>query len=506
MTERIIVTTGDVSDYDGFLALLLYLKFAKNNNYKVVFIMNYPAYMGINESTIGGKLHKRKVNRIKKGGEGEQDKNKLYRLEEGKGYNYNAVQLFEEQKLNDASISYAGANQVDLTNPTNETYRILMRNLAYDMCINLVEECDFPKENFIFVDGGINEINPFSITSIKNEFNVYCPTIMNLTKGKAPFKLPTFSEWVETIGDSEIHMDMNGSMAFYETNEKFLQNLKSVFIMGGVTDEEPPTTLSTTPFLNRFSTATMNQLYATKKTNLFLQDLYNKNIVPYIVTNNEVNKKYAFTDVNGLKLAMKDLLNDDKPSSKLFTAYYERLDVPQKPFDVLTALALSESLSGGPIFKINDKNLFYSSEYGSTIVSLSNEQKKIIENMKAQLEKKSKSFDNSDAPSFIKEGILAEQSILIILKEGMQGIIIPVKECIFESTEYITEAITKITKPLLSSLSGGKKSKKYISTNEKVMIGNSKRIIYKGMRGAKYVKLNGAYVPIKKAVSITNKK
>ena len=44
--RKIIITTGDISDFDGFLALSLY----KNSGADIVaFIMNYPAYFDNNE-------------------------------------------------------------------------------------------------------------------------------------------------------------------------------------------------------------------------------------------------------------------------------------------------------------------------------------------------------------------------------------------------------------------------------------------------------------------------
>lgn len=43
--EKCILTTGDASDFDGFLALPLYYKAAMDNDYDVVFVMNYPAFL-----------------------------------------------------------------------------------------------------------------------------------------------------------------------------------------------------------------------------------------------------------------------------------------------------------------------------------------------------------------------------------------------------------------------------------------------------------------------------
>ena len=45
-SRGLIITTGDASDFDGFMALPLYYKAAKKHNMDVMFIMNFPAYFG----------------------------------------------------------------------------------------------------------------------------------------------------------------------------------------------------------------------------------------------------------------------------------------------------------------------------------------------------------------------------------------------------------------------------------------------------------------------------
>ena len=43
--KGLIISSGDASDYDGFMSLPLYYVAAKKNNMDVAFVMNYPAYM-----------------------------------------------------------------------------------------------------------------------------------------------------------------------------------------------------------------------------------------------------------------------------------------------------------------------------------------------------------------------------------------------------------------------------------------------------------------------------
>ena len=56
--KKYIITTGDVTDFDGFLTLPLYKMAAAKHNCDVIFIMNYPAYM--NDLQAGGKGKKKR--------------------------------------------------------------------------------------------------------------------------------------------------------------------------------------------------------------------------------------------------------------------------------------------------------------------------------------------------------------------------------------------------------------------------------------------------------------
>jgi len=74
MKENLIISTGDLSDADGFYALANYAK----SNADVIFIMNYPAYLNVSEESTLEK-------------EGEQ----AY----GLGYEYNASTYFDKSNL-----------------------------------------------------------------------------------------------------------------------------------------------------------------------------------------------------------------------------------------------------------------------------------------------------------------------------------------------------------------------------------------------------------------------
>ncbi len=123
--------------------------------------------------------------------------------------------------------------------------------------------------NCYFCIGGINVINPFSATAVKNEIAVYSPEISEKD-------LPRISTEMGTIFDmdakertldfklddyAEIYLDFNGSMAFL--NEDWAEKLrdaaaagklKGVFVMGGVRSDAKPMTMPSIPkVLNRFS-------------------------------------------------------------------------------------------------------------------------------------------------------------------------------------------------------------------------------------------------------------
>jgi hypothetical protein len=378
MSKKYIITTGDISDFDGFLAFPLYKQKAYDIGADVVFIMNYPAYMtdnkGINKS--GG--FSKSVKHKKKGGEGVNQQQKfdeiakkiaerqmltadeylfldLYeRSEEGKGYTYNSKDLFKIQPLNEDALNYFKSLPKDYS---LDTYKDKMHLLAMHMCNLVWNSCDvirspdkrYPK--FIFVDGGVNEINPFSIRTIKNEFNVYCPALKSLESGEfnyvmnqnypfsksvvneatGMFTSTTFAEFLKKLNqlnDDKIYMDMNGSMAFYDFLDEslkglFLSRLKKVFIMGGVLDNPEVSTLSTNIFLNRFASATMNQLYAKKKTGQFFTDIYqynikntNNKIKVYTVSNNEINKNFKYDKIDKITNDIKTTIMSAKTNYK----------------------------------------------------------------------------------------------------------------------------------------------------------------------------------------------
>jgi hypothetical protein len=61
------------------------------------------------------------------------------------------------------------------------------------------------------------------------------------------------------------------------------------------------------------------------------------------------------------------------------------------------------------------------------------------------------------------------------------------------------------TDSLPSAQAGGKKKASPKRTEQKVMIGKKERVVYKGVRGGKYVKWNGKYVTVAEAKKAAKK-
>lgn len=399
--SKFIITTGDISDFDGFLALPLYRKAAaKTGGCDVVFIMNYPAYMQDIVPITGGKKNKR--TKLRGGDDAAFDAivKKLdantpltpednavlkehKRNKPGLGYYYTSHELFQIQRLNEDAQKYQ-----DMYPSLNK--KDLMKQLAYDMCVAVWKDCEDlgPSVNLIFVDGGINEVNPFSINTIKNEFNVYCKYFLGDSHSATGGPIPSLSLEVfcGMAATRDVYMDMNGSMAFYNDDFSMLMNsqVKCVSIMGGVLATKAMDTMSTMSFLNRFGTATMNQLYSKTKTGRFLDDVKNKKIPCYVVSNNEINAKFTYKINNSFddslvlyrsKLQSMGLLKTSGVALDLFNAFYTAknaganiVPLPYKPFDVLSAYALVDVMQQTGGHKQTNAKLRYRAEYGSTII------------------------------------------------------------------------------------------------------------------------------------------
>lgn len=440
-SQNYIVTTGDISDYDGHLAFPIYKKKAMDmGNTTLVFIMNYPAYLGVETSDI------EYVTELKKGG--NKALVQSYRRDQpGLGYEYSAVDLYTFQPIDPQHESFYA--HIPKSN-TNGYYKKCMRHLAYTMCMDIWDSIpgDVP---LVFVDGGVNEINPFSIDTIKTEFNIYTPYV----KKRSSTHIVDVRDWVNDLNPNDkIYMDMNGSLAFYnilntEQRSRFLKCLRSFTIMGGVLADEMVQTLSTTPFLNRFSSATMNQLYAPEATHMFFVNMP-RDIPIHVVSNNEINKNltYAvYVEKDGKQMidrdqsyylfynSMKELQvlsqDDNAMINNLFAAFYRPATMPYKPFDLLSALVLVRNMCDNTE---PNTNLTFLSKYGSTIISSKKEGiKEFVDN---GLAKKIKANENN---GFALPGLLTENEILN--KEVLDMIVVPINNVEYKNYEAVSDDV-----------------------------------------------------------------
>jgi hypothetical protein len=400
MSKKLIITTGDISDADGFLALAEY---SLNTNADILFIMNYPAFLRFNI-------------------EAENTETDYY-----KGFNYGLGKFLEKMK-NDDTEYYNLLFLDDVSNNTNKKYFIywLSKITAY-FCLKIFTEIkekatpENKKGNLYFMIGGINKYNPFNHTIIKNEFMVYKELILSSDNAKINDEIKKILggliiddikniSLLESLSQSiiinnnkytydlisnnikninvvieynEIYIDGNGSISFYnnKNNNKLfsdtltsseINKIKGFYVMGGVLGDVEPYTASIIPtVIHRPSLATMNQYYSPEEFYNFINFLFsnenNENKKLIFVSNNSI-----FADDNLISnlnyLLIKSIL-----LNSLCNCYYDKSKGVKKPFDLMTAKILIRDLHNDislttEITQENISSLIYSREYGITLL------------------------------------------------------------------------------------------------------------------------------------------
>jgi hypothetical protein len=395
----LIISTGDVSDVDGFYALAEYAKSGAD----CLFIMNYPAY--VSEGVV------------------QANANKNNKENPGLGYHYPATAI-------------PGYNGQEFTGAKNA--KDTLTNVAFSLAKYVWYESigrqgnnntsrDWPQ--LYFCIGGVNTINPFNFDKIKNEPGVYAPALESedrntIRLSSRPYEegsvFDTLTKYVNFDDSffekySDIYMDFNGSMAFLDTEwmnklNKISGKLKGVFVMGGVYSDEPPQTMSAIPkVLNRFGCATMNQLYAPEQSAEFFKWVQGTEIPVYIVPNNEVpdlkDTLEAFLDANGLTGPFLRQIAD---------LYYKSPygPPPKKAFDFYTAKALVTARMGGPLASV-PKVLFFDDVYGATFVApVGSTAEQVITGYAEKLEAKYEDMEAKKLPPFLVNGVKKEKEML----------------------------------------------------------------------------------------------
>jgi hypothetical protein len=389
--KDLIISTGDISDIDGFYALAKYAQSGAD----VLFIMNYPAYLDVIMST--------KVENSSK-----LDDNQL----NGLGYNF-TTQTYIDTFESEMSKSFEPAGgESTLSVPRTQYQAYLMLKSRYDpvsesslpemwmkrmftdlgftMARDVWNETTAPygvtKGNLYFHVGGINSISPFSATESKNEIFVYADSLLkdvdfhslSCTEGN------TYDKKQETVSvedllnaSKSIYMDFNGSMAFYHDKwSSMLSSLKAkiqaVFVMGGVFSTTATQTMPKIKNkLNRFSCATMNQLYSPKETFNFFQDIRKMEIPIFVITNNVVHDLKEPNGLGWLRFITENGIHSDALQTLANKYYTSKYNPPHKAFDFYTALALTKKMNGVNV--AGDKILLYfDSKYGLCVIGNNN--------------------------------------------------------------------------------------------------------------------------------------
>jgi ADP-sugar diphosphatase len=277
-------------------------------------------------------------------------------------------------------------------------------------------------EKFRFCIGGINTINPLNAPGLKNELFVYADHVSEMTTSNTPYdqntfynhakdKLNTSPNFIHTYSD--IYIDFNGSMAFFDQNwEEALgtaakaEKIKAVVVAGGVYSDAPPQTMpAISKSLNRPSCATMNQLYHPHHTHRFFSMLKHMSVNVLIVPNNHVepistdivlaNGTTIPSDEGWIKFLSYNTL-DSKFLNHISHAYYKSVYTPpKKPFDYYTALVISRMINGAvPI--LTKKTLHFENTFGAVIVSNPNKDKE------AAINEYSENLRKKILPSFVE--------------------------------------------------------------------------------------------------------
>jgi hypothetical protein len=272
-----------------------------------------------------------------------------------------------------------------------------LTDIAFAMATEIWKE-GASRGRLLFCIGGINAINPFSETAIKNEVLIFADLFSGELKSLPTVQGTVYGEDGEPVEFSpseyqNIYMDFNGSLAFWDeswtnrmSDSSVAKKIRGVFVVGGVlTDQEPVTIPSIPKVLNRFSSATMNQLYHPQNAADFFAFLDQYKINTFVVTNNVVSDLTTFAD-DEKKVKTNQGLDKFLVANRLEGQFLKKAALvnyaaksARKPYDFYSACALrlymseadklSQDRDVQSIMKCCCKVAFYSNVYGITCVS-----------------------------------------------------------------------------------------------------------------------------------------
>lgn len=438
--NNLIITTGDISDADGFICLADY---AKNTDADILFIMNYPAYFGVEyEKThepstpfyegfnYGLKeilkrdwnLEQTKINILDKIDkilskinnsflkiELTELKENLERYSPTKETIRNYITTFNEvidkqttlkQNLNDLITELTKyklrekymeiLSRFDIINIDDEDnlrkFKIAYTKVAYylvhtitqsnrDVIMNGGKKTIKKKikggttSGVYFLEGEINDKNPFSVNSIKNELFVYADIIYHNLEAIL-IQQNIFDTFNFEKSYTKIYLDMCGSSIHNDLIFNFLtmnvSNIKGFFIMGGVLcDVEPFTIKLIKDVVHRPYFATMNQYYHSKNFIHLCNFLNNLGNIPFFVLPNHA----ILPDpdlMNFLRKEFKDCLF----LIDLCSVYYDVFKGAKKPFDYMISRSVINFINGNLIVPQTPQSYMYvETQYGGTFLT-----------------------------------------------------------------------------------------------------------------------------------------
>ena len=373
-SDTLIISSGDVSDVDGLYALAKYAATKAD----VIFVMNYPAYIKHTHEDMS--------------------------VRNGLGYVYETIRLFETALSKYSATSMFPSYETFLSKygiATDGTcssgvalshamYQMLT-DIAFEMATRVWKDTKAEGQLYFCV-GGINDINPFHYSAIKNEILVYArsmgdiKTLNSVDEGKIYYQTGTsYDQPLLTLlqEHNQVFIDFNGSMAFL--NDAWInaiesisraRKLKAAVVMGGVYADKAPLTMpAIKDTLNRFSCSTMNQLYSPAKTNSFFQLMQSFEVPVYIIANNAVESIETFdpsnskikTDAGWKTFLASNNLNIPSLQDYCQAYYNSPFNPPRKPFDYYTGETMFALVKHKPPTCI-PKELFFDVRYGVALL------------------------------------------------------------------------------------------------------------------------------------------
>lgn len=415
-TPPLVISSGDVSDVDGFMALAVYAQAGAD----VMFVMNYPAYLA---STIKNPL----------------------KMGDGRGYVYGARAMLDFTESAHAAHpcykaytallqSYELQDHGSLDDrDINERMKRILTDLAFEMASKVWQESrKQQQQKLFFCIGGINDVNPFYHKILKNEALVYANACSGMGLRLDPVQGRIFNEYGTELSPSlqalagayrDVYVDFNGSMAFLSDDawKDVLRhrNIRAALVMGGVMANEPPKTKPAMEnVLNRLSCSTMNQLYSPAKTKRFFAAM--KDVPVYVVCNNAVQE---FDSIPQLLRAN----HMDTPCVRAYCqAYY--VDSPyhpqKKPFDLYVAKVAEKLLAKQDVAKARQRRLFYDGKYGISLIGDTDWRTAVVDYL-AQCG----AAPDLQADRF-REGLAAERNILLSARDiRVVNVLLPDFDC-----------------------------------------------------------------------------